>query len=512
MTPYPFQALALDKIWTAFDEFQRVLLVAPTGSGKTIIFAKCAEKVEGRSLILAARDELVQQAVDKLRFATGIEAEVEKAERRASLDARVVVGSVATLMRRNRRDHFPKDHFKLIVVDEAHHALADSYQFILNYFEAKVLGVTATPGRGDKKNLGKFFQTIAHEIGLLELIKKGYLSRITIKTVPIKIDLNGVDVVDGDYDKDQLDSTITPYLRAIAEEVAVNACFRRTLVFLPLIKTSVAFVEICRGMGLRAEHIDGNSEDRNQKLSRFARGEFDILSNAMLLIEGYDCPPIDCIVPLRPTRMNGLYCQMVGRGTRITLGKDELLLLDFLWLHEQHQLARPAHLIAGNDRIAQEISNVSADGKARDMFDLEREAIVNLDAQLQREATLREGLKENQHKQRRLIDAFEFCVSMKDVETAEYEPSMPWEFSAPTDPQKKVLKRIGIDPDSIKTKGHASKILDRIFQRSNLKLATPKQLALLRKHGHPAPETATFKEAGEFLDVKLARPTFGMKA
>lgn len=519
-----YQLEALDKVRKSFEEYKKVLLVSPTGSGKTILLASAAlrywNELKAKTLILAHREELLEQAADKIFRTTGLEAEIEKAEREASHDAPVVVASVQTLMREKRRANWPSDHFGLIVIDESHHALADSYQNTLNYFAGEgshthVLGVTATPDRGDKKNLGKYFQTIAHEIQLVDLIKAGYLSKINIKTMPIKIDLSGVRTVAGDYDAHDLGDHLGRYLREIAKSISEHAVMRKVLVFLPLICTSQAFVKVCNEIGLTAAHVDGNSPDREQILKDYANGKYDVLSNAMLLTEGYDCPLIDCVVPLRPTKVRALYSQMVGRGTRIAIGKSNLLLLDFLWLHEEHDLIKPAHLIAQTEYIAQKMGSLQGDEEI-DIEELQQRAIGQIEEELQaesearqqRENKLKEQLKANAGRERKLIDAVDFFTSLHDVTDAEYEPTMPWEYDPPSDKQLQSIARMGINPESISCKGHASRILDRVFTRRKLNLATPKQVAYLKKMGHPSPENATFDEAKAFLDSMFNRPKF----
>jgi superfamily II DNA or RNA helicase len=182
----PYQCEAVEAAIRGFNEFRRQLIVCPTGSGKTLLFAKIAEHYQpGRSLVIAHREELLEQARDKILRATGIVGGIEAGERTASLDAPVVVASVQTLMREPRRRRFAPDHFALIVVDEAHHALGESYQRVLGYFEdAWVLGVTATSDRGDKRLLSDFFENVAHETTLVDLIRDGYLCRVRVKTIP----------------------------------------------------------------------------------------------------------------------------------------------------------------------------------------------------------------------------------------------------------------------------------------------------------------------------------------
>lgn len=518
MTLRPYQQRVVSAVENALQdsEINRVLMVVPTGGGKTIMFAKIAQDMlPGRTLILAHRDELIRQAVDKIQQATGIEAEVEKAEEKASQNAKVVVGSVQTLMRASRLERWPADHFKLVVVDEAHHALSESYQKVLGYFSGKVLGVTATPDRGDKKNLGTFFDTLPEgaQVSLLELIKAKFLSPITIKTVPIQIDLRGVRVVQGDYDAGELGARLEQYLERIAESFIEHASFRKILVFLPLIDTSKRFVEILKAKGLAAEHVDGTSQDRAQILDRFARNKFDILCNAMLLTEGYDCPDIDAVVCLRPTKVRSLFAQIVGRGTRIAPGKKNLLLLDYLWMHEKHNLVKPAHLIAATERIADKMSQISEQQELdleelqrRAMAEIEEEMQADVNAKQQREDSLKRALKENEKRNKRTIDAMEFFTSIHDLENAEYEPQFGWQSREPSQAQLATLARFGIDAESVKCRGHASALLDRLVSRSQLGLATAKQMMWLKKLGHPSPDTATFDEATDFLNSKFNKP------
>ena len=171
----PYQEEAVQAIFGEWDKGrQKTLLVLPTGTGKTICFARVIEeevRKGKRTLMLAHRGELLQQAAEKIEAVTGIKSAVEKAEE-TSLDSwkYSVVGSVQTLMRESRLKKFKPDYFDTIIVDEAHHSLADSYQVILDYFEdANVLGVTATPDRGDKQNLGKYFDSIAYDYSLPQI-------------------------------------------------------------------------------------------------------------------------------------------------------------------------------------------------------------------------------------------------------------------------------------------------------------------------------------------------------
>ena len=226
-----------------------MLLVLPTGCGKTIVFANItADRVRqgDRVLILAHRGELLEQAADKLRQAVKLGCATEKAEETCIGSwYRVVVGSVQTLMRESRLARFRPDHFGTIIIDEAHHAISESYGRILEHFpDAKVLGVTATPDRGDMKNLGQVFQKLSYEYTLTKAIKEGYLSPIRAMTIPLKLDLSGVSMQGGDFKASEVGSALEPYLYQIAEEMEKHCAGRRTVVFLPLVSTSKKFRDI----------------------------------------------------------------------------------------------------------------------------------------------------------------------------------------------------------------------------------------------------------------------------
>jgi superfamily II DNA or RNA helicase len=492
-----YQMKAKQDIHKGFEEFGRQLGVLPTGAGKTLIFSRLAEDYQPRrTLILAHREELITQAVDKLAAATGIEAQVEMGDERAALDAPVVVASVQTLMREARRNRWPRDHFGLVVVDEAHHTLVDSYLNTLRHFHdhAKVLGVSATPDRGDKQNLGRYYQNIACEVTLLDLIQQGWLAPIKVKTVPLGMDLGAVRTTAGDFNADDLGHALEPYLERIAD-VLVEHRHRKTLVFLPLISVSERFAAICRQRGLKAEHVDGQTSDRRAVLNRFRRDETRVLTNAMLLTEGYDEPSIDCVVCLRPTKVRALYSQIIGRGTRICPGKDHLLVLDFLWQTGEHSLVKPAHLIAEDDEDAAALTEKL--GGEGDLEEAREE--VNAD----RTRKLRERLAINLRRKGSVLDPLELAVTLNDAHLAEFVPVMQWQGDAPSPKQLEVLEKFGLDATSILTKGHASFLLDRLIMRRRLELATPKQVRLLRKFGHPRPELATFKEAQAFLAIKF---------
>ena len=483
---------------------KKTLLVLPTGTGKTIVFSKLTEDLvrEGeRVLILAPRGELLDQAADKMAQATGLRCAVEKAEN-TSIDSwyRVVVGSVQSLMRETRLEQFAPDHFDTIIVDEAHHCISDSYQRVLNYFHhAKVLGVTATPDRGDMRNLGIYFDSLAYEYTLPKAIKEGYLSPIKAQTIPLTLDLSSVRQQAGDFSTRDLGSALDPYLYQIADEMAKTVMDRKTLVFLPLIATSQKFTQILNERGFRAAEVNGESEDRAEVLQDFADGKYNVLCNSMLLTEGYDHPAIDCVVVLRPTKIRSLYSQMIGRGTRLHPGKDHLLLLDFLWHTERHELCHPAHLIAESDDIARKMTeNIEEDGGPVDLEDAQVQAAEDVIAD--RERALAEKLAEMRKRKRKLVDPLQFEMSIQAEDLANYTPSFGWEMGPPSEAQKKTLEKLGILPDEVESAGKANKLLDRLDKRRVEGLTTPKQIRFLEGRGFQHVGTWPFESAKSLIN------------
>ena len=451
-------------------------------------------------LILAHREELLNQAADKLQTFAGLDSDLERAEHRASREVGIVIASVQTL-RGDRLASWPRDHFSTLIIDEAHHCLADSYRAILEHFDrAKVLGVTATPNRGDKRALGEIFETIAYEAGLPALIDAGFLAPIRAKLLPLGIELGTVRTKMGDYMASDLDSALKPCLEEIAAAIIEHAHDRKTLVFLPTVQSSRTMAKILAAQGTSAEHVDGTSLDRKAILERFSGKESGILTNCLLLTEGFDEPGIDCIVNLRPTRSRPLYQQMVGRGTRIFPSKRELLLLDFLWQSARHSLVRPASLIATDEDEADRMTRaMRVDSDAVDLGELKAQAEADRLASLKKEIEARRTAKP------KTIDPLQWAAQIENLGIADFEPFLRWHEQPITPAQHAALAATGFDADLVSNRGHASAILDAIGDRRRKGLATPKQMRWLIRFGYPQPAIASFEAASEFLDGKFSR-------
>lgn len=501
----PYQQQAKEAIFNEWDKGnKKTLLVLPTGTGKTIVFAKVAEecvRAGERVLIMAHRAELLDQASDKIKKATGLICAIEKAEQ-SCLGSwyRVVVGSVQSLTREKRLQHFKPDYFNTIIVDEAHHSISDSYQNVLQYFnEAKILGVTATPDRGDMRNLGQYFDSLAYEYTLPKAIKEGYLSKIKAQTIPLKLDLTGVGMQSGDFKASDLGTALDPYLAQIAQEMMKYCSDRKTVVFLPLVKTSQKFRDLLNAAGFKAAEVNGNSDDRAEVLRDFEQGRYNVLCNSMLLTEGWDCPNVDCVIVLRPTKIRSLYCQMVGRGTRLCEGKEELLLLDFLWHTERHELCRPAHLIATTEEVAQKITEKIENAPCPlDLEVVEKQASDDVVAA--REEALAKKLSEMKKRKRKLVDPLQFEMSIQAEDLSGYVPSFGWEMAPPSDSQIRTLEKLGIFPDEIENAGKASKLLDKLDKRRTEGLTTPKQIRFLESRGFQHVGIWQFEHAKRLID------------
>lgn len=486
MTPRPYQVEARSAVHKSWQQYQRVLVVHPTGTGKTILFSLIADDIMrqgGRVLILAHRHELLQQAQQKLMSVTGIDSVVEKAEETAlgSME-RVTVGSVQTMMSLSRLERFPRNYYSHIVVDECHHALTDSYQRIFAYFEnAKVLGVTATPDRGDLKDLGRFFETKAHEYLLPQAIADGYLCKIRAQMIPLNIDLNSVKC-GTDFDDVEVGNALKPYIPQIATELWKVCQNRKLLIFAPLCAIAQDIRDAMAKVGFNSFYASG--EHRDEMKAWNAAGKGACMVNAMLLTEGYDHPLIDAVCVLRPTKVRALYAQMIGRGTRIHPLKDYLLVPDFLWHSERHSLCHPAHLLAENDEVAEIMVNKSEATAGGEPEDVDTEALAEAQAEFlaQKEEVLAKKLAEQRRKKAKLVDPLQFAMSIGDEGLADYQPTMQDEGKPATLEQMKFLEEQGLATTEM-TQGLAHRTIEALSKRKNEGLALPKQIRFLERMG-----------------------------
>jgi ATP-dependent helicase IRC3 len=339
VTLRPYQQEALESISNFYNKgVQRQLVVLPTGAGKTVIFSHLPQFQNNATpmLVLAHRAELLTQAKEKIGWSNPeLDIQIEQAENVAGL-VDVVVASVPTLGRAesDRILKYPKDYFKTIVIDEAHHAAAPTYRRILDYFETNLtLGVTATPQRSDNTRLTDVFDEIVYYKTIQDLIEQGYLSSLVGYRIKTNTDISGVGTNDGDYIISQLEDAIDNPERnnAIVTSYHHLTPDSKAIVFAAGIKHAKNLAVSFRETQVPTELIlgDTSQEDREGILHRFSTGETKVLVNVGVLTEGFDEPSVQTIILARPTRSTLLYTQIVGRGTRLYEGKQHCTVLDF---------------------------------------------------------------------------------------------------------------------------------------------------------------------------------------
>lgn len=335
----PYQEEALRSI-NAFSEkgINKQLVVLPTGSGKTVIFSHLPQYKQNSlpMLVLAHRSELLYQAKEKISWSNPeLDIQIEQADNVAGY-CDVVVASVPTLGRAEseRILKYPKDYFKSIVIDEAHHAAAPTYRRILDYFNASfVLGVTATPQRSDNTRLTDVFDEIVYYKTIQDLIEDGYLCSLVGYRIKTDTDISGVGTNEGDYIASQLEDAIDTPERNAHIVAAYNSLVpeSKAIVFCAGVKHANNLATSFASAQIKTEVILGatDSDSRRDILARFRMGTTKVLINVGVLTEGFDEPTIETIILARPTRSTLLYTQIVGRGTRLHEGKPHCTILDF---------------------------------------------------------------------------------------------------------------------------------------------------------------------------------------
>lgn len=367
LRPYQHQALrALSEAWR---DVERAMVVMATGTGKTTVFAEVLRRRHmagrGRALVLAHRIELLDQAAERIRLA-GLTAELESGDHLASLHsamggADVVVATVQTL-RGRRLQRWPRNAFGTIIVDEAHHATSASYRAILDWFpEAKILGVTATPDRGDGVAVGGVIDTLAFDYGLRQGIEDGYLAPMRVLAIDTpSIDLSTVRTTKQEHGRDLAAGDLAKQmsgeaqLHELAGPIAKESEGRQTIVFVPSVEVAHELARVLGpylGGGDKVRALDGTTakETRADTLKAYRSGELRMLVNCALFTEGFDAPETSCVAVARPTKSRALYAQMVGRGTRLAPGKTDCLVLDLAPANGRHSLVAPVDLLDGKD-------------------------------------------------------------------------------------------------------------------------------------------------------------------
>ena len=355
----PYQKAAVASVVARYRANERrMLLYLPTGAGKTVIATHIIEALRdgfglGRALFVAHRREILDQTVRTLQqHLPALRVEVEQGERSAEGDADITVASVQSLLR--RKDRYDPKAFDLIICDECHRALAPSWDQVISYFWSQagartvLLGMTATPRRSDGRSVLEFFGEAAFEISRTDLEDLGYLVPMQYFTVQGDLRLDQVQQSGGDFQVAALSRVMdSPAHRALAVKAWLEqGAGKKTLVFCSGVEHARHLAEDFRGIGVRAELIDGKTKEREQLLQRFRSGDIQVLTNYGVLTEGFDEPSVTCILMARPTTSPLVYTQCIGRGLRCSPGKSSCTIIDLVD-RSTHQLQYDANQMAG---------------------------------------------------------------------------------------------------------------------------------------------------------------------
>lgn len=525
----------------------RLLVVAPGGVGKTTLFAALAARMWERgirTLVLENRDRLTRQTADRIRDETGLDVDVEMANDHASPFAPVVVACVATLGRVNRLTGFSDSHFGLIVPDECHFSLAPQFQRILRYFhygaasldeewptpddgtypvKASVVGFTATPDIGEKKNLGQFYQHRSVDYTYLDAVNDGWLVRPVQKNIPLKIDLRkykaGQTPNGNDFRSSDLSEALIPIMEELADQHVAHAHDKKSIAFLPSVECAQMMTVALNRRGHKAIFVSGECLEVDENTEEFVRsGAGTTMCNAVLYAYGVDFPDVDCIGWYRATLSRAFYIQGIYRGTRVLHGvvngldspedrkaaiaassKPFLLILDPLFVSDRIDLLDAYDLFTDKPEVKAKMKVIGEPSE-----ESAREAERDFIKALEKEA------RKHVRKKARTIDPLKFSLMVGDDALANYVPQTAQERRPPTEGQIGFLQRQRVDVSAIKSFGYASKLIGRIMTRLENHLASYEQLQFLKHLGMPEVETVGLKnkEASALID-RLKRERTG---
>lgn len=540
----PYQIAALDAVGEGWRQgFTRQLLDMATGTGKTRSFSEAGKRTHERgkkTLILADRDHLVYQTAKSITETTGIEADVEKASDHASPYSPIVVASVQTLQNEERLRSFADDHFGLVVADECHHSLSNSWARILNYFhfgahslaedwkqpapgepyehKAYVLGVTATPDLMGDKHLNQFYQRVAFRYQLAEAIEDGWLVPIEQRSVNLKVDLRGLRLGKGsDFTDGALSKLMIPVVDGMADQLAEHARDRKTIAFVPSKECARLLAEAVARRGMKGIFVSGTCKDVDEKTADYmASGPGTVMANACLYKEAADFPDTSCIAQFRVTRSRSAYCQQTGRGTRPLKGvvdglataeerkaaiaasaKTNLLNLDPFWISDRLDLCNYFDLVTNDAQVKERMMAAPK----KDLVEMVREAERDVIA-----AVLKEQGK-HANKVARSMNPVAFALSVGDARLATYVPETAWEAAKPRAAQIEFIEKAGLNPQAITSSGLADKVIGILVERERLKLTTPKMIKQLMLQGFTEEQAVLMKrgQAGAIIGRNAAR-------
>ena len=543
-----YQADAKALVLNEWETVRSTLVVLPTGTGKTVLFAAIIEACQPlRSLVLAHREELIWQAREKIIRFANLDCEIEMAELYANTgdlftQAPVVVSTVQTQGSgyggRSRMGRFKPTDFGRIIFDECHHATADSYRNIQNYYQqnplARFLGVTATPDRADEEKLGKVFDSVAMSYEILDAIHDGWLVPVEQQFVHVQgLDFSAMRTTAGDLNGADLGAVMESEANLLGVAGATLQIIqnRRTIVF----TASVLQAEMLAGIFNRhktgmANWVCGktNKDVRRQMLTDFKSDKFQIIVNCGVLTEGYDDWGVSCIVMARPTKSRALYAQMAGRGTRTVDGlvdplptpevrreaialstKPSCLIIDFVGNSGKHKLMTTADILGAkfSDEVVEvAIKKAKESGGPVKITELLDEAETDIQAKVKAaraaEEARRAKLVANVKYSTKIVNPFD-AWDLDPVKERGWHQG-----KVLSQPQRDLLMKQGIDPDTMHYAA-AKAVLNEMFRRWGNKLCSLRQAAILKKHGfstHNMPFTEASRLITELKNNGWKRP------
>lgn len=502
---YPYQITCCNKVYEEFAKgIKRTILICATGGGKTSICSEIVDTFYARGmrvLWLAHREELLFQAQQRIYDFTGYLGEIDKAQKVADISASIIIASVQTL-RAKRLERYPKDHFDLIIYDECHHIVSDGGKKIIDYFDSKLLGVTATPDRADEKSLGDIFDSVAFQYSLIDAIKGGYLANIKgFQIKDFEIDLSELrKATGGDYSDSDLENVILKYVNPIADGIC-NPTIKdlKSICFTPTVKSAAILCNVLNERGVKARYISGetDSRERQRTLLDYKNDEFTHLLNCAVLTEGFDEPSIQNVIMTRPTLSRAFYAQCVGRVTRKhhsklldANGNPYGYLTEFSYANTKHKLVNAYELFASkgfDERVREKAAKLNH-GNFLDNLEFAHDEIFNIKKILSRiKLSTKEGT---------VYDPFAMCDALGVDLSGEFD--IKWKdvvFTGEVTPkQLESLKKRGVSNPEKLNKAEAAKILN---------MPSPKMLSILNRNKIMNAENLTMSQASIIID-KLA--------
>ena len=439
-------------------------------SGKTICFAEYCKRTNEPVLIVVNQTELIHQTIEKLSY-FGLEPNVVSGTVKQSTESHITICSIQTLCRDDILLKLPPDAFKCIIIDEVHHAVADTFQKILNHFtNYKLIGFTATLERLKKhEGFAEIFDSICFEYSIDKGIAEGYLS-------PIRTELCTLPATD----KTDIEEILEESLFQIADHLQ-GFSEHKALVFMPSIKLSKKFAGILQENNINAKHVDGTSKDRVEIINSFKRSEFNFLLSKNLLLEGFDVPDVDLLVLLRPTASRVVYAQSIGRGLRIAEGKKECLILDYLGLTELHELYKQPLLESPKEVQTRE--QKERERTVRDEYSSFLDSLVR---------SYNTGNK-------KLYDPTKLTDLFPDIETFK-KPKKANQRMTPR--QASAIIKFRIKPSHNISKLCAGHIISKLIERCNAKKCTIAQAFALKKLGVESPFNVPFNQVNQYFNQR----------